>query len=106
MPKFLFECTYSAEGLKGVVKDKASGRRQAISQVAEAVGGRLDAVYWALGDNDAYVICDLPDIATAAAVAMTVSATGLVHTKTVPILTVEETDKALSKTIAFRPPGR
>ena len=104
-PKFLFECSYTAEGLKGLLKDKASGRRQAISQIAEAVGGKLDALYYAVGDNDAYVIVDLPDLATATAIAVNVSSSGFIHTKTVPLMTVEETDKALSKTIAYRPPG-
>ena len=106
MPKFMYMCSYSTEGLKGLQKDKASGRRAAMAKAAEAVGGKLDAVYFGLGEYDAYVICDLPDMATATAIAVTVSATGLVHTKTVPLFTVEETDRALSKTVAFTPPGR
>jgi uncharacterized protein with GYD domain len=106
MAKFMYLCSYSPDGLKGLLKDKASGRRQAIQQVAEAVGGKLDAVYFGLGDHDAYVIVDVPDVATATALAVNVSATGLVHTKTVQLLTVEETDRALSKSIAYRAPGR
>ena len=106
MPKFMFLCNYSTEGLKGFQKDKGSGRRRAITQLAEAVGGKLDALYFGIGEYDAYVICDLPDIATATNIAVTVSATGLVHTKTVALLTVEEADQALSKQIAYRPPGQ
>jgi hypothetical protein len=35
-----------------------------------------------------------------------VSASGLVRTKTTPLLTVEEVDKALAKSINYRAPGR
>jgi hypothetical protein len=31
MPKFLVEATYTAEGYKGLAKDKASGRKAAIA---------------------------------------------------------------------------
>ncbi|MGH7090227.1 MAG: GYD domain-containing protein [Stellaceae bacterium] len=106
MAKFMFLCSYSPDGLKGLLKDKASGRKEAIERVAQSVGGRLDAVYYGLGEYDAYVICDLPDVATATTVAVTVSATGLVATKTVPLLTVEETDRALSRSVAYRAPGQ
>jgi len=45
------------------------------------------------------------DNVSAAALSLTTSASGLVRTKTVPLLTVEETDQALSKKIAYRAPG-
>ena len=50
-----------------------------------------------LGEEDVIVIFDLPDNASAAALAFSVSATGLVRTKTTPLLTIEETDQALGK---------
>jgi len=49
------------------------------------------------------VCAPLPDIATATALAVTVSASGMVHVKTVPLLTVEEADQALSKSFAEVP---
>jgi len=51
----------TAEGLKGLTKDKAAKRKQAIEQALATIGGKLDAMYWALGEDDAYVICDSPD---------------------------------------------
>jgi hypothetical protein len=62
--------------------------------------------YNALGADDAYVIADLPDNSTAAALGIAVSAAGLVRTRTTALLTVEETDRALEKTVNYRAPGR
>jgi uncharacterized protein with GYD domain len=52
------------------------------------------------------VIVDLPDNTAASSFSLSVSASGLVRTKTTPLLTVEEVDKALSKNINYRAPGR
>jgi len=106
MPKFLIQASYSAEGLKGLQKDKASGRKAAMSAAAEAAGGKLEALYYCLGKDDVVAILDLPDAIAAAALAVTASSSGLVHSRTTTLLTVEEADKALSKSIPFRAPGR
>jgi uncharacterized protein with GYD domain len=59
MPKFLIKATYTPEGMKGLRKDKASGREKAVAAACAAVGGKLDATYYALGDDDAFFVCDL-----------------------------------------------
>lgn len=105
MAKFLIEGSYTPEGLRGLAKDKASGRQAAVGQALAALGGKLDGVYYAFGDTDVYVLCDFPDNVSAAALSLSVSATGLVRTKTTPLLTVEEADQALSKTVKYRAPG-
>jgi uncharacterized protein with GYD domain len=58
-----------------------------------------------MGENDVVIIVDVPDLVTAAALSFTVSAGGLVRTKSTALLTVEETDRALSKKIEYRAPG-
>jgi uncharacterized protein with GYD domain len=105
MPKYLVSGSYSADGLKGLQKDKASGRRRALGAAVEGLGGKLESVYFALGEEDVYVILDLPDNTTAAAVALAASASGLIRTKTTALLTVEEVDAALAKNVGYRPPG-
>ncbi len=50
MPKFLIEASYSAEGLRGLAKDKASGRQAVVKEALASVGGKLEATYFALGD--------------------------------------------------------
>jgi uncharacterized protein with GYD domain len=61
MPKFLIEGSYSAEGLRGLAKDKASGRQAAVKDALASLGGKLEGVYYALGDADVYVLCECPD---------------------------------------------
>ncbi len=105
MPKFLIEANYTREGAKGLAKDKGSGRRAAIEKAVESIGGKLDAVYFALGGADIYVIMDVPDHITAATLSYGVCASGMAHTKTVQLLTVEEMDRALGRPLTYRGPG-
>jgi uncharacterized protein with GYD domain len=105
MAKYLIEASYSAEGLKGLQKDKASGRKQAVTKLLEGLEGKLEAMYYAMGEHDVILIVDVPDIVTAAALSLTVSATGLVRTKSTALMTIEETDRALAKKVSYRSPG-
>jgi hypothetical protein len=61
MPKYLFQATYTAEGIKGLEKDKAAGRKAALSKAVESLRGKLEALYWAFGEHDWVLIADLPD---------------------------------------------
>ena len=105
MPKFLIKGSYTIEGMKGLKKDKASGREKADIAACEATGGKLDAIYYALGDDDVFVVVDLPSHVHISALCVAVGASGAVTTRTVPLLTVAEMDKALSESVSYRPPG-
>ena len=105
MPKFLIEASYSTDGVKGVQSAGGTSRRDAVAQVAESVGGSLESFYFAFGDSDAFVVVDLPDNESAAAVALTVNATGAVTVKTVVLLTPDEVDAAAKRSVDYRPPG-
>jgi uncharacterized protein with GYD domain len=105
MPKFLLEASYTLEGVKGVQSAGGTSRRDAVAQVAESVGGRLESFHFAFGERDAYVIVDLPDNESAAAVAITVNATGGATVRTLVLLTPEEVDAAAKRTVDYRPPG-
>jgi uncharacterized protein with GYD domain len=105
MPKFLFEASYTLEGIKGVQSAGGTSRRDAVAQVAESVGGQLESFYFAFGDRDAFVILDLPDNESASAVALTVNAAGGATVRTVVLLTPEEVDAAAQRSIDYRPPG-
>ena len=106
MPKYMFHASYTPEGLKGLHKDKASGRKAAVTAALEPLGGKLEAMYFCFGHEDVIAIVDLPDNVIASALSLAMSSTGVVRTRTTPLLTVEEVDKALGKSIAFRAPGR
>ena len=76
MAKYLFQASYSVEGLQGLLKDGGSSRREAAERVLASVGGSLEAFYYAFGDNDIYIIADLPDNAAATAASLVVGASG------------------------------
>jgi uncharacterized protein with GYD domain len=106
MAKFLMETTYTAEGVRALQKDTASGRREAVTKLLQSVGGKLEAFYYAMGDVDVVSIIDVPDATTAAAVSLTGSSTGLFKVATTALLGVEEVDRALAKKLSFRAPGQ
>jgi uncharacterized protein with GYD domain len=105
MPKFLIEASYTLDGVKGVQTAGGTSRRDAIAQLAESVGGRLESFHFGFGDRDAYVIVDLPDNESAAAVALTVNASGGATVRTIVLLTPEEVDAAAKRSVDYRPPG-
>jgi len=105
MPKFLIKGSYTAEGMRGLQKDKASGREKEMAAACAAVGGKLDAMYYALGDDDVFVVVDVPSHVHAAAGCVAAGASGMVSTRTVSLLTVAEMDQALSQGTNYRPPG-
>ena len=105
MPKFLWKASYTSDGVKGVLKDGGTGRRAAVEEMTQALGGKLEAFYFAFGDDDVYVIADLPDNATATAISLTINAQGAVQLKTVELLTPEQIDEAAKKAVDYTPPG-
>jgi uncharacterized protein with GYD domain len=106
MAKYLVEARYTAEGTQGLVREGGTGRRAAATKAVEGLGGKIEAFYYAFGDVDAYVIFDVPDNVSAAALSLAVSQSGGINTKTVVLMTPEEMDQAGKKAVDFRPPGR
>ncbi len=105
MAKFLLRATYTVDGIKGVLKEGGTSRRAAAQKAIESVGGRLEAFYYAFGEDDAYVIVDVADNATAAALSMTIGSTGTVRVRTIALVSPEEIDKAAKASVSYRAPG-
>src|SRR5689334_15626123 len=97
MPRFLIEASYTLEGVKGLVKEGGSKRREAASAAIQGLGGKLEAFYYAFGEPDALLIAELPDNASAAAASLAINASGAVTIKTIVLLTPEEMDIAAKK---------
>jgi uncharacterized protein with GYD domain len=106
MPKYLFQASYTVDGVKGLLKEGGTNRRAAVEQVARSMGGKVEAFYYAFGDDDVIVIVDLPDDASATAVSLIVGASGAVSIKTTVLMTPETVDEATKKSVDYRPPGR
>jgi uncharacterized protein with GYD domain len=105
MAKYLLQGSYTVEGIKGVLKEGGSGRREAVSAALKGLGGKIESMYYAFGDTDVYVIIEAPDNVTTAALVMGIAATGTVAVKTTVLLSAEEMDQATKKTMSFRPAG-
>ncbi len=105
MAKYMFMASYTIHGTKGIKKDGGTDRKEQVDKMIRGLGGTLEMFYFAFGDYDVFGIVDLPDHATAAAVSLTVNATGAVQVKTVVLLTPEELDQAAKKAVSYRPPG-
>jgi uncharacterized protein with GYD domain len=105
MPKYLIQASYTAEGTKGLMRDGGSKRRSVVEQMIKKSGGTLESFYFAFGDADVYIICDIPDVASAVAISLAVNASGTVDLKTVPLLSVEDIDQAARKQVGYSAPG-
>ncbi|MEV6182909.1 GYD domain-containing protein [Streptomyces sp. NPDC052015] len=105
MPKFLIQASYTSEGTKGLLKEGGSGRRAAVDQVVTDLGGRVEAMYFAFGEDDLVMIVDFPDPVSMAAISLTVKASGALRTRATPLLTIDEIDEAARRQVAFRAPG-
>jgi uncharacterized protein with GYD domain len=106
MPKYLAHASYTVEGLKGLLKDGGTKRREAVEQLAKGLGGTVEAFYYAFGDDDLFVIFDLPDNVSATIGSMVVNASGAAKIKMTVLLTPEEVDEATKKSVDYIPPGQ
>ena len=106
MPKYLTHASYTVEGLKGLLKDGGTKRREAVEQLAKSLGGTVEAFYYAFGDDDLFVIFNLPDNISATIGSMVVTASGATKAKITVLLTPEEIDQATKKSVDYFPPGQ
>jgi uncharacterized protein with GYD domain len=106
MPKFLIKASYNPDGVRGLIKEGGSRRRAAVQKIVEGLGGKLEAFYYAYGEDDAVIIVDLPDATTGLALSLTVNATGVVRLSTTPLLAPEDIDAASKKTVDYKAPGQ
>ena len=106
MPKYMVQASYVGEGLKGLLKEGGTKRRETVAQVIEGMGGKLETFYYAFGDYDVIGIADMPDNTSSVAFSMVINASGVINAKTTVLLTPEEIDQATKKTVDYRPPGQ
>lgn len=105
MPKYLFRVRLTVDGLKGLLKEGGSARREVVERMVQSLGGRLESMYWAFGEEDVYATVELPSNTSAAAMGLVTSAAGGVHTSTVVLLTADEIDEAVRQKVEYRTPG-
>ncbi|MGZ4662149.1 MAG: GYD domain-containing protein, partial [Arthrobacter sp.] len=76
MSKYLFEANYVGDGIKGLMREGGTKRRDAVVEALKSVGGTLECFYYAFGDTDVLGVFDIPDQASAAALSLMINSTG------------------------------
>ena len=104
MPKYLVQGSYTDQGLKGLLKEGGSKRRDTVEQLAKDMGGKLEAFYFAFGGDDFVIILDLPSNVDMAATAIVAQASGTVKSRVTVLITPEDVDQAVQRKVEFRPP--
>jgi uncharacterized protein with GYD domain len=104
MAKYMVRASYNAEGVKRLLADGASKRREVAEGLMKSLGGTLEAFYFCFGSDDLIVIVDVPDNVRAAAASLAVNAGGSVTTSTTVLLTTEEMDQATQVDASYSPP--
>ena len=105
MAKYLFYGSYTSEGFVGLIEEGGSKRIEAAKQALQSVGGSLEAFYFSFGEKDFYIIVDLPDNVTTTAVTLAGNVSGTFDIHGIPLLTPQELDEAVKRSVDFRPPG-
>jgi uncharacterized protein with GYD domain len=97
MPHYLIQVAYNTSGVAAMVKEPQN-RIEKVTPAIEALGGRVECGYFAFGEHDVVLICEMPDNASAAAFALAVGAGGAVASyKTTVLLTPDEAVEAMRK---------
>lgn len=105
MPRYMFRANYTLEGLQGLMNEGGTGRRKAVETLASSLGGQLVSLDYAFGEDDVYVICELPDDEAAAAASLRIGASGAVTVHTIKLLSPEQIDSAIDRELEYRKPG-
>ena len=105
MPKYLVQGSYTDQGLKGLLKEGGSKRREMVEKLAGEMGGKLEVFYYAFGSDDFVIILDLPGNIDMAATAIVAQASGMVKSRVTVLMAPEDVDQAVQRKVDFRPPS-
>ena len=75
MSLYMFKASYTSASIKAMVENPTD-RSGMIAKACETFGGKMLHFLMAFGEDDAIVICELPDDVAAAAISAQVAASG------------------------------
>ena len=61
MARYLWKVSYTVEGAKGLLAEGGTSRKNTIQKLIKSVGGKLVSFDFAFGDDDGYLIAEVPD---------------------------------------------
>jgi uncharacterized protein with GYD domain len=107
MTRYLSELVFAPQAFAAFIKNPQD-RAQPSRSLYEAIGGKLEEYYFAVGQNTVYMISQIPDEVTVEALVMAVMAGGSVTSvKVTALLTAAEAVEAMRKaaSVAYKPPS-
>jgi uncharacterized protein with GYD domain len=97
MPHYLVQVAYNSDGVGAMVKEPQN-RIEKVTPAVEAMGGSIECGYYAFGEYDVVLVCEMPDNTSAAAFALAVGAGGAVSSyMTTVLLSPDEAVEAMKK---------
>ncbi len=105
MKKYLVKGKYTPEGTKGLIQEGGSSRKTSIEKMLAEMDGKVESFYYAFGEDDVYLIVELPDDISGTAVILKVNATGMVRISMTPLFEPADIDAASKKTVHYMAPG-
>jgi uncharacterized protein with GYD domain len=94
---YLLQISYAPETWAALVRNPQD-RAEVVRGAVENLGGKIERIWLAFGEEDVVGIFDMPDNVAAAAISMAFSAGGACKSvKTTPLLSIEEGMEAMKK---------
>jgi uncharacterized protein with GYD domain len=108
MPRYLLQATYTSAAIATFVANPQDRTAGAIA-IATKMGGKMESLYFSLGDYDIIAVMELPDDIAAAAMALAICAPGHIKSyKTTRLLSSAEFVAAQQKAhnAGYQPPAK
>jgi uncharacterized protein with GYD domain len=97
MAHFLLQISYSREAWAALVLNPQD-RAEAVRRPVENLGGKIERIWLAFGEDDVVGIIDMPNNIAAAAISIAFSAGGACkNVKTTPLMSIQEGMEAMKK---------
>ena len=106
MTRYLIEETYTSQAAAALIQNPHD-RTEAIRPIFEAVGGRLEHYYIAYSENTVYLLAEIPDQESLAAILVAFQAGGGPSSiKATPLMTATEAVGVFKEagSLGYRPP--
>ncbi len=102
----MYSGNYTEAGIKGLLNEGGTARKEETIRVVEALGGKVEAYYWCYGEIDFMTIMEFPDNIAVTGMALNVAASGKFKGHITPLITSDEMDTMIKVDMAnFRYPG-
>jgi len=106
MNKYLIQGSYTIDGIRGLIKEGGTSRKNIVEELVSNLGGSIECFYYCMGTNDFVIICSLPNRKTALALSLSVKATGGVTLSLSELIDTPEIDEAAKIRVRYRAPGK